>query len=290
MNLPFVLGAAQFGLKYGITNTSGCIKPNEIHDIVSCCLDEGIYSFDSALAYGKSLDMLAASIPAAIKKDIDIINKFSLKDDLKVVYAKLNNYLASSGFKKFYALLIHDPQEIHNIDTRQLLDFFYQIKSQNIVNKIGVSVYDIDQLGMILDKFPIDLVQCPINLFDQSFLSDKVIDAIKERNIELHARSLFLQGVLLANTLPKKLSGLGDLWGKYQLLLKELHMTPIEFIMSWARDKSLVDKWVVGVTSHNELKEILYNYKAAKALSKNHSYNNLSDPTNPLINPSNWRV
>jgi len=290
MNLPFVLGTAQFDLEYGITNTVGCIKSSEIDNIISCCINEGICCFDSAFAYGNSLDRLIAAVPLGIRKDIEIVNKFSLKDDLSYVYDKLSNYIFSSGISKFYALLIHDPQEVANININRLLDFFYKLKHYGIVNKIGTSIYNTQELKIILENIPIDIVQCPINLFDQSLLSHDYIDIIKKHGIELHARSLFLQGVLLADKLPDKLKALSKLWDRYKSLLKALNMTSIEFIMSWVHSIPCIDKWVIGVTSSKELQEIICNYKMAKPFDTRYNYENLSDPNNLLTNPSNWSI
>ena len=66
--------------------------------------------------------------------------------------------------------------------------------------KIGVSVYSVDYLKkIILSGIKINVVQIPINIFNQTF-DNKLLSDIKKRNIEIHARSIFLQGLTLKNS------------------------------------------------------------------------------------------
>ena len=56
-----------------------------------------------------------------------------------------------------------------------------------------------DELDNILKIFTPDIVQFPLNVFDQSFNDKSYLKSLKQKKIELHARSIFLQGTLLKN-------------------------------------------------------------------------------------------
>ena len=71
------------------------------------------------------------------------------------------------------------------------------LKKNNLIKKIGVSVYSPSQLIKILKEYRIDVVQIPFSIIDQRFL--RYFDYIKEKKILIYVRSIFLQGVLLSN-------------------------------------------------------------------------------------------
>ena len=73
---------------------------------------------------------------------------------------------------------------------------------------------------MITRQKKIDFVQLPYNVFNQTSSNKKIINNLKKRNIEIHARSIFLQGTLLKEkiNLPNKLKKLKKLiiiWKKW---------------------------------------------------------------------------
>ena len=79
-----------------------------------------------------------------------------------------------------------------------------RLKQQGLVKKIGVSVYNNQQIDYVLDNFSIDLIQLPINILDQRLINDESLVKLKKHNVEIHARSALLQGLLLMsiNTIP----------------------------------------------------------------------------------------
>lgn len=74
-----------------------------------------------------------------------------------------------------------------------------QLKAQHLVKNIGVSVYEGKQIDGILERFDIDLIQLPLNVLDQRLLHSGHLAKLKNAGIEIHARSVFLQGLLLVS-------------------------------------------------------------------------------------------
>ena len=105
------------------------------------------------------------------------------------------------------------------------------LKSEGLVKRIGVSVYDAAEIDGVLEIFRPDVVQLPLNIFDQRLIQSGHIKALQSAGIEIHARSAFLQGILLSerSALPdyfKRFDGslAGYYWGldrKRALLKKE---------------------------------------------------------------------
>ena len=68
-----------------------------------------------------------------------------------------------------------------------------KLKKEKIVKKVGFSIYTIKDLTLVLSNFKVDIIQCPINIFDKRFEKSGLLKKVKEKNIELHARSIFLR-------------------------------------------------------------------------------------------------
>ena len=68
---------------------------------------------------------------------------------------------------------------------------------QDIVSKVGISIYSPEILEAVSKIFCMDIVQAPFNIFDQQILSSGWSDKLKQNGVEIHTRSVFLQGLLL---------------------------------------------------------------------------------------------
>ena len=98
--------------------------------------------------------------------------------------------------KKIYGLLIHDYKQLK--DNKRLFQDLINLKKKKIINKIGVSIYSEKEFYELKKYYnKIDILQLPINIFDQRLIDSNFLKRIKRYNIEIHARSIFLKGILL---------------------------------------------------------------------------------------------
>jgi aryl-alcohol dehydrogenase-like predicted oxidoreductase len=93
-----------------------------------------------------------------------------------------------------WALLQHDPDGSLGPPARA--------KYLGLVKKYGISVYTPEQMMKAI-RYPIDIIQVPCNIADNRFIP--YLPELHKRGIEVHARSVFLQGALLEGKfdLPK---------------------------------------------------------------------------------------
>ena len=134
------------------------------------------------------------------------------------------------------------------------------MKKLGFFKKIGISIYDFKTLETILNKkLKIDFVQLPYNVFDQRFSNKRLINKLKKRKVEIHARSIFLQGLLVAQNihLPKRLNKLGKAILKWNLWLSEKNINPVHACLDFVLRNKNIDKIVVGLNSINNFKDIL---------------------------------
>jgi aryl-alcohol dehydrogenase-like predicted oxidoreductase len=150
-----------------------------------------------------------------------------------------------------------------------------------------VSIYESNEIDRVLEIFNPDIVQMPVNLFDQRLIRSGHVAKLRAAGIEIHGRSAFLQGILLADTadLPNHFNRFYDALGTYSHFLKENKLSRLAASLGFMLEQSGVDKVVVGVTSLRELDEILEALLHHAALP---AMDGLASSDLDLIDPRRW--
>ena len=286
-----IIGTAQFGSHYGITNKTGEIKFSEVNKIIKEASNNGISFFDTAPIYGnaekklgKCLNKKSNIITKIIEINDEEINQKSLKKINKVFFNSLKNL----KLNKVYSVLIHSRKDIYKKNNHLLIKFVKDLKKKKIVEKIGISIYEKKDFEKIIKIFKPDIIQLPISIADQRLLEENYLKRIKNMNIEIHARSIFLQGILISkyNNLPMNFSSIKDYLFKFNNKLKANRITPIQACLSFIYNIKEIDKIIIGVSSLKEFKEILKSNKKKK-LNKNFFRQFKLNDSN-ILNPVNW--
>src|SRR5262249_42525666 len=166
-------------------------------------LAAGIDLFDTAAAYGESEAVLGHALGS--RDDVRIVSKLPALSSERIGEAEIEHYrgvlrrsLGALKRRSIYGLLLHRPDDLRKPGAERLVALLEELKGTALVAKIGISAYDCAQIDLAPDRLPLDAVQVPVNLLDQRLLRDGTLDRLKRRNVEVHARSAFLQGALLA--------------------------------------------------------------------------------------------
>ena len=163
------LGTVQFGLPYGIANQIGQVNHLEANRIIELARSNKIDTLDTAIAYGQS-EVCLGQIGVS---DFKVVTKLpALPEDVTDVGLWVREQMQASlqrlNMTGVYGLLLHRSQQLIDSKRKVLVQALEQLKEDGIVQKIGVSIYDHSELTNIINYFPIDLVQSPYNLIDQS--------------------------------------------------------------------------------------------------------------------------
>jgi len=286
--VKLALGTVQFGLHYGIANEAGQVSLGEAQSVLSLAKANEIDVLDTAIAYGASEEVLG-------KVGIDgfrVVTKFpSLPDDQNNVASwvteQVRESLARLGQKKLYGLLLHRSEDLSGSKGGQLIQALADLKNGGFVQKIGVSIYSPDELEVVCDKIKIDLVQAPLNVIDRRMETTGWLDRLKDDGVEVHTRSVFLQGLLLMERtkIPQMFSRWSSLWDEWHEKLKVLGVSPLAASLAYPLSLEQVDKVIVGVDSAVQLSEILQVVENANE-GPDTSFMRSTDLD--LINPSNW--
>lgn len=285
MLTKIAIGAANFTQSYGILSDGHAINEIDLESIFEIAEARNINAYDTAFAYG---DLFSLFKNKAQLKNLQITTKFSALDDYDEVLKRIKKDNEDSC-DAYYGLLIHDPQNLKKIQKNKLKKFFDEVRGEGLVKKIGVSVYDFDDLQSFKEVCNPDLVQVPLNPLNQVFLDGGFASYVEAQNIEVHGRSLFLQGILLLDELPEKLKSLEPVWRIFTEARKA-YQSHLEALLTWALSQKLVDKWVLGISSPNDLLEIVKCSKNIMNNSSSFQFELLKTIKHPLSDPRNWKT
>ncbi len=286
--MKFILGTAQFGSDYGISNRSGELKSTEATKILTFCRKTKIQLIDTAPGYGESENILGQNKPEFFKFITKIPkiehNQVSIS---KFIFSCIHKSLRKLRISKLYAVLIHNPEDLIKGYSNEAYNILSDLKQKGLVEKIGVSVYTVSELEAIQEKYKLDIVQLPLSIFDQSFLRSGWLKQLANNSIEVHVRSIFLQGLLLTESknLDKEFSKWNNVFGVYKDWLKELNISALEACIRTVLSVQNVDHVLVGVQNVNQLKQICY-FSSKKPLDMPQPF---FDYDENFLNPSKWK-
>ena len=285
------LGTAQLGLNYGITNDDKKVNSESLSKIINLARGSNIKYIDTAISYGDSEIKLG-------KNKIDdfyLISKLPKipveKENVEIwINDQVDESLKRLGVKTLYALLLHDTSQLFDeLIGGEIDKALNKLKEQGKIKKFGVSAYDPKELQNILKKFSPEIVQLPMNVFDNRFQDHDCLKIMKDKNIEIHSRSAFLQGLLLLNkeNLPNQFKKWKSLFEKWQKWLEFNNISAVEACLGHCLSFKEVDCVVVGVDSFMHFNEVI---ELANRKAKVNYPLDFSSKDIDLINPLNWEI
>ena len=280
------LGTAQFGLDYGLTNYSGQTSQGEASQILTLAQELGIEVLDTASAYGEAESVLGNHETSKFR----VVTKISLPPKATElseswVVEQVEESLLRLKKPSLSAVLIHAPENLRGPHGARLIRGLIQAKESGLTEKVGVSIYEPRDLGWIFELLDPEIVQAPLNVFDRRLVSSGWLNRLSGRGVEVHVRSVFLQGSLLAEiqALPEFLMPWANEFLSFRKWADYQGLSPIEAALGFPLSLDGVDKIVIGVTSAQQLEEVVL---ASTASVIDYPTFSLGDPN--LINPVNW--
>jgi len=281
------LGTVQFGLDYGISNTRGQIPASQVQEILSFCQQHDINTLDTAAAYGQSEATLGNLLPSF---DFRVISKLAPGCMPLEVPTQFNQSLDKLKQAKLYGYLIHDYASYEN--QPGIWEEIIKLQAAGLIQKAGFSLYYPAQLEKILkSNLAIQLVQIPFNVLDQRFAY--LLPELASRNVEVHARSIFLQGLFFKTVtgLPAYFSALRPILLELQQIAETSGIPLTALLLSFVHSYAAISKLVIGVTSVAELKaNLTYVQYTEKLAPYRDTLKSLAITDENLILPFNWKL
>ncbi len=281
-----ILGTAQLGMSYGINNY-GLLNKSEVFEILDFAIENGIRTLDTAEVYGNSINLIGDYIKERPDSNLKLISKIDSSLNLKRLNFEkhIQNQLNILGLSSFYGYMFHDYYSFKNNDfaLNKLIDC-------GMIKNVGISIYETDNIIDIVKNYKFDFIQIPFNLLDNEKEKIEILKVACEKQIEVHARSVFLQGLFF-----KPFKNYNNKLGPLKRYIKKLKNISLEskldiesLALMYPLKKHYINKVIFGV--HN-LEQFSKNIKIINS--------NTSIPGNQieeilvkekeLLKPYNWK-
>lgn len=257
MTNNIALGTANFGVKYGVDRK--VLEEKNLKKIINLAKIKNVKIIDTSTEYLNSekvlgnLNISDFKIVTKIKIPNDFVNR-----NIKQLERKFFKSLKELKVKKVYGLLFQNCEEIVKKKNYHIFNFFLRLKQKGYIEKIGFSVYCPKVLRDIIKIFKFDIIQIPINIFDQRFLKSKILFKLKKNNVEIHARSIFFHGLLLKkNLLSFNKFYINQNFKEWESFVRINNINKLKFLINFVSNIKEIDFCVVGFENFNQFKKIL---------------------------------
>lgn len=258
-----VFGSVQLGLPYGAANKTGMPSHENALSLVRRAANAGI-ALDTARAYGESESRIGEALT---KKRTRTITKLSpltelkadaLREDVRAaVDASIAQSLEALRREQLDCLLLHRAAHMTAFNGAVWERLIEKLEDGTVL-ALGVSVQSPQEALAALECSDVQHIQLPFNLLDWRWRAYGVVARLASRpHVTVHARSVFLQGILAAND--------PDVWPKIAginapYILELLEDEAIRFdrknvadlCVAFVRGQSWIDGLVIGMETEDQ--------------------------------------
>jgi aryl-alcohol dehydrogenase-like predicted oxidoreductase len=254
------LGTVQFGLQYGIANSAPPPSDAEVKAILAAAQSAGIEVLDTAPSYGTSEEVLGRTVdPSAGFRVVSKVGPFKGNvPGVAELDALLKKTFERLRVSSLYGLLIHAVEDLEGTSGSSLAKWLLTQRERGLVQRVGVSCYYEEEAERCFAEHDWNLVQLPLNIFDQRFPRSGLIQRLRERGVEVHARSLFLQGLLLmpSESLPPFFGRIAPLLREFERETAAAGVSKAAACLDYAQRVAAPHVGLCGVASREQLLEL----------------------------------
>lgn len=295
MNLR--LGTVQFGMDYGINNQK---KPS-VSDCVAMldyATQNGVTNLDTAFAYGTAESVVGEFLKKKTisREKLNISSKLvpNVMDETTPekyeakVLELIKGQLKTLGTDYLDVYLYHSARYIYN---DALLSALQVAKKEGLAKKVGVSVYEPDEVKKGLANNKVDFMQFPYSIFDQRMLASGIFD-LPLNGTEIDTRSAFIQGLIIMseNDIPPFLAKARPIVRKIDEVCVKYNVNRVALAMNFVKQQKAISSLVFGVDNMNQLRaDIDYFTKEIPSNIVNEIANEFTGIETDIVMPSLWK-
>lgn len=249
--MKLILGTVQLGKKYS-KFTDDKVNNDESIKILNHSIKNNILTFDTAQIYGNSEKLLSN---ISDKDNVRIITKIHFTD-INSMENKINHSLKNLKLKKLDTVMFHNYKDFKD---KNIVNNLIKIKNKGVIKNLGVSVYTLEEAIDVLKSKEISVLQIPFNYLDRQWDNVEFLNLVNQRNdIEIHIRSIFLQGILVNEhkywpTVDNQNTKI--IFDNIENICKKYNLTKIELLVRYSISFDWISGILFGVDSLKQLEE-----------------------------------
>lgn len=251
------LGTSQFGLDQP-QGVRGRPREAEARDILSTAGRSGLSVLEVARQTPTADSLLRGALPQPNPFRMTLT---SIRPDRgpDAVEAELRAQMLRLGVERVDAILAPSATDLFSPMGPKMWDRLKALKDEGLCRQIGVPVYASDDPVGVARRFKPDLVQAPASLLDQRLLLDGSLTAIAELGVEVHLRSIFLNGVLFLppDRAPSHLKAAAGRISRARRMIAEGKSDPLQAALGFALSRPEATHVLVSVSSVAEMSAVV---------------------------------
>ncbi len=299
----FVLGTVQLGLPYGVTNQVGMPSHDEAVKLIHRAIDLGVTTFDTARSYGTSEervgDALTGPYEGHIITKLDPLEGMTDSTPISTVRRAVNSSIRLSCLAlardRIPTLTLHRAKHLTACNGTIWREV-NKLRSLGKIGEIGVSVQSPEEALQALSHPEVRQLQLPFNVLDWRWRNSEVPAKLRLRpDVKVHARSAFLQGLLLAEDLElwPIIDGLDPGFVRERLLqaVKECNRENVlDLCLAFVKAQDWIAGVVVGAETEGQLESNMDFFRTPPLSPEQVDLVTNLLPTVPetLLNPALW--
>ena len=250
------LGTAQFGLDGG--SARGRPADLEVRDILSVAARSGLTVLDTGAASPHTETVVGALLPRP--SSLRISMKAPRGDrGPDFVETEARAALMRMGLAGADAIVVQSAGDLFSPYGMAMWERLLKLRETGLFQRVGISAYASDDPAGLARRFRPDLIQAPVSLLDQRLLVDGSLAAIRELGIEVHLRSVFLNGLLFLppDRVPSQYKGAAGRLSRARRLIAEGRSDPLQAALGFALSRPEANAVIVGAATAAELQAVI---------------------------------
>jgi aryl-alcohol dehydrogenase-like predicted oxidoreductase len=251
-------GSGQFGLDSD--HPSNRIRPRDVEarDILGIAARAGLSVFEVAGNSAHAETVLSGVLP---RPNPFRLSLSTVRPDRGPDYVEneLRAQLLRLGLTSCDTILVPTASDLFGAHGLALWERLKALRDDGLCRAIGISVYASDDPVRLAKRLRPDIVQAPASLLDQRLIVDGSLTEIAGMGIEVHLRSIFLNGLLFLppDRAPTHMKAAASRISRARRLIAEGRSDPLQAALGFALSRPEASAVLVGVTSASEMSAVV---------------------------------
>jgi len=281
------LGAARFGLDGG-TPVRGRAPEGEVREmlILAAKAEMGMLDTGAASPHGEAVVGAVMPRPAPF----GVVVKAPRGDRGPVfIETEARASLARLGLSRADAVMVQSAGDLFSAWGPFMWDQLKALRDDGLFKRVGISAYASDDPVGLARRFKPDIIQVPASLLDQRLLIDGSLAAIREMGVDVHLRSIFLNGLLFLppDRVPNQIKGAAARLSRARRLIAEGRSDPLQAALGFALSRPEANAVIIGAATASELSAAL---AAAASPPPDLDWDNMALDEPEALDPPRWRA
>jgi aryl-alcohol dehydrogenase-like predicted oxidoreductase len=205
------------------------------------------------------------------------------------VEAEARASLARLGLTRADSIMIQAAGDLFAPYGPSLWDRLKALRDAGLFTRIGISAYASDDPAGLARRFRPDIIQAPASLLDQRLLVDGSLARVRDQGVEVHLRSIFLNGPLFRppDRAPARLEAAAARVSRARRMIAEGRSDPLQAALGFALSRPEADVVIVGAATTAELSAVI---AAAASPPPDLDWDDMALDDPDLLEPKRWAV